>query len=95
MNDQGINGQDDKQTSVTKSRPIRPEFLTKIYYPDTLYPDSYTFFADRRSAPMDADEQASTKPSVHTATLPKQIINEIETTERPSKYSVSFVYIQK
>jgi hypothetical protein len=90
-----IDEENEKQqsTTTTNKRPIRSELLTKIYYPDTLYPDSYTFFADRRSQPMDANDQSPTTDPQRTSTnmvaIPKQATNEIEMTERQSKYSVS------
>lgn len=77
----------------TNQRSSQSQLLTKIYYPDTLYPDSYTFFADRRSQPMDANDQSPTTDPQRTSTnmvaIPKQATNEIEMTERQSKYSVS------
>jgi hypothetical protein len=85
--------ENEKQQSLSNSRPVRPELLKKIYYPDTLYPDGYTFFADRRSRPIDTNEP--TGASNNPATLPKQSTIDIEMIERQSKYSVSVVCILK
>jgi hypothetical protein len=85
--------ENEKQQSLPNSRPIRGELLKKIYYPDTLYPDGYTFFADRRGRSVDTNE--STGASNNTATIPKQATIDIEMTERQSKYSVSVVCIEK
>jgi len=99
MNNQSTNDdENDKQQSISKQRPFRPELLKKIYYPDTLYPDGYTFFADRRSSPlqaptMDTNDQNPTTDSQgtsrNTATIPKQATNEIEVIERQTKNIVS------
>ncbi len=101
MNNSSTNDEknDQEQSIATNKRLSRPELLTKIYYPDTLYPDSYTFFADRRSPQlnsqsMDTNDQYSTTdpPEIsrnNTATIPNQTVVEIEMTERQSKYSVS------
>lgn len=37
-------------TIPTHQRASQSQLLTRIYYPDTLYPDSYSFFADRTEA---------------------------------------------
>lgn len=36
-----------RPTADEHSRASQSQLLTKIYYPDTLYPDNYSFFADR------------------------------------------------
>jgi hypothetical protein len=94
MNNQNTNDEEQKQQSITTQRPLRSELLRKIYYPDTLYPDSYVFFTDRessrvRSPPMDTNEQEPTRFTVNSATIPKQSTNEIEMTERQNRYAVS------
>jgi hypothetical protein len=96
MNNQPTNDEDQKQQSIATQHPARSELLRKIYYPDTLYPDGYTFFADRglsrvRSPPMDINEQDSTRFTVNTATIPKQTTNDIEMMERQNKYTVSIL----
>ena len=76
----------DKQSelaaSSTRPRADRSQLLTKIYYPDTLYPDTYTFFTDRSTA-MDSSEP---NPD---ATVPKPATTEIELIERQTSYLVS------
>ena len=42
-------------SASTRPRADRSQLLTKIYYPDSLYPDKYTFFTDR-SAAIDSSE---------------------------------------
>jgi hypothetical protein len=37
----------DQATVDDHRRASQSQLLTKIYYPDTLYPDNYSFFADR------------------------------------------------
>jgi len=83
-------------------RASQSQLLTKIYYPDTLYPDSYSFFADRgdtassqikTSLPMDRNDQyPTTNPTCSPAiisTVSKQATTEIEIIDRPTKYVVS------
>jgi len=90
----------------TNQRASQSQLLTKIYYPDTLYPDNYSFFADRgdtassqtKSAlPMDPNEQYPTTdpigPPTIISTLPKQPTTEIEIVDRRSKYAVSNTYL--
>ncbi|CAF1209746.1 unnamed protein product [Adineta steineri] len=88
MNNQSTIDEDQKQSSSTTShRPIRSDLLTKIYYPDTLYPDSYIFFTDRRTSPINVNDQDSKKLPVNTSpTTSKQIPNDIEIIESQSKY---------
>ncbi len=87
MNNQSSNdSNENQQQSLPNQRPARSELLRKIYYPDTLYPDGYTFFADRRTRLL-----TDTNESTGTTTIPKQSTIEIEMTERQSKYSVSVV----
>ena len=83
--------ENEKQQSLPNVRPIRGELSKKIYYPDTLSPDGYTFFADRRSRMIETNEQP-TGASNNTATISKTPTIEIEMTERQNKYSVSVVY---
>ncbi|CAF3482111.1 unnamed protein product [Rotaria socialis] len=79
------------------------ELLTKIYYPETLYPDSYSFFADRAdrklsqakfSLPMETTVQYPTKPVDPTdhptivSIVSKQGTPEIEIADRQKKHSV-------
>jgi hypothetical protein len=85
----------EKQQSLPNARPVRGELLKKIYYPDTLYPDGHTFFADRRSRMMETNEQPTGGASNNTATTPKIPTIEIEMTERQNKYSVSVVCSEK
>lgn len=105
MNNQSTNDEEnDKQQTTSNRRPFRSEFLTKIYYPDTLYPDSYKFFADRRSPQqrsqsMDTNNQNPTTDANETSTIPApvstQLKNEIELIERQNKTSVSIDCIRK
>lgn len=85
------------------------QLLTKIYYPVTLYPDSYSFFADRgdsvlsrtkkASLPMETSVQYPTKPIDQTdlptivSTASKQGTPETENADEPRKYSVSETYL--
>lgn len=76
----------DKQSefaSSTRSRADRSQLLTKIYYPDTLYPDTYSFFTDRSTAmdPSDSNPDATT--------IPKPATTELELIERQTSYAVS------
>lgn len=94
MSNQSTNDEDQKQQSITKQRPIRPELLTKIYYPD-----SYTCFTDREPSQVRSSNEQQyptsnlTRPLVHTATVRKQMLNEIEMIERQNKNSVRIVCI--
>ena len=80
-----------EKMSSTKEHTTQSQLLTKIYYPDTLYPDTYSFFADRtqrRSTPiglplsMDTNEQY---PSV----IAKPAMTEIEIIDQQGKPAVS------
>jgi hypothetical protein len=88
----------------TTQRASQSELLTKIYYPDTLYPDNYSFFTDRGDTassraksplPMDSIDQYPTTttdptgPPTSVSTVPKHTKTEIEITDRQSKYPVS------
>ena len=87
----------------TKQRASQAQLLTKIYYPDTLYPDNYSFFADRGETassehfkspvPMEPQDQyATTDPTglpTIISTIPRQGTTEIEIIDRGSKYAVS------
>ena len=82
-----------QEASVGNEKPVPSRLLTKIYYPDTLYPDSYTFFTNRTSAAMDTHDQTSTntdirRPSIHTQSVFRQNTTEIETNERQNQSSV-------
>ena len=90
-----------------KQRASHPQLLTRIYYPDTLYPDSYSFFADRsestaakqRSPPPTMDINNQQPPSITDTTAPstlpsavyKQTTTDIEIIDRQTKYPVSTV----
>jgi hypothetical protein len=99
MTSESTNDRQASSTTTTNQRPFRSDLLTKIYYPDSLYPDSYTFFADRtdtvRSSRMNTQDQYqsattdSTRPSINAATIPKQAMTENEMIERHSKTPVS------
>ncbi|CAF0812190.1 unnamed protein product [Rotaria sordida] len=86
----------------TNQHASRSELVTKIYYPDTLYPDNYSFFADRGntplskakfSLPMDTTIQYPTKivdqtdAPIAISTISKQTTTEVETIDQPRKYS--------
>jgi len=86
-------------------RASQSQLLTKIYYPDTLYPDNYSFFADRGDTsslqiksqlPMEpTDQYPTTDPTIPPtiiSTLPRQATTEIELIDRHSKYAVSNPY---
>ena len=87
----------------TKQRASQSQLLTKIYYPDTLYPDNYSFFADRGETasseqfkspvPMEPQDQYPTTdptgPPTIVSTIPRQGTTEIEIIDRASKYAVS------
>ena len=88
-----------------KQRASHPQLVTRIYYPDTLYPDSYSFFADRsestaakqRSPPPTMDINNQQPPSITDTTAPstlpsavyKQTTTDIEIIDRHNKYAVS------
>ena len=105
MSNQSTNEKDDEQQPVTNGRPVCFELLTKIYYPDTLYPDNYTFFADRessqiRSIVMDLnDQQHSTtdtaRPLTNLTPIPEQPIAEVESSVRQSEHPVSVLFAFK
>ena len=91
-------------SSSMNRRASRCQLLTKIYYPDTLYPDSYSFFADRTSVTstqakssliMDENLQYPVKPMNSTdaptiiSTLSKQSAAEAEAMDQKRKYAVS------
>ena len=86
--------ENDKQSSTTNPRLVRQELLRKMYYPDTLYPDTYTFFASPRSRAVDMNEPTTTT-TTNATTIPRQPTIDIEMTERASKYSVSILFLQK
>jgi hypothetical protein len=107
--DENYENQVSSSSSIpTNQRASQSQLLTKIYYPDTLYPDNYSFFADRGDTassqvksplPMDTNIQYPTTitdptgaPSI-LATVPRQPITEIEIIDRQSKYAVSNIYI--
>ncbi|CAF2342298.1 unnamed protein product [Rotaria sp. Silwood2] len=86
----------------TNQHASHSELVTKIYYPDSLYPDNYSFFADRgntplskakSSLPMDTTIQYPTKtvdqtdPPTVISIVSKQATTEIETIDQPRKYS--------
>ena len=89
--------ENDKQSSIPNPRPIRQELLRKMYYPDTLYPDTYTFYASPRSRAVDTNEPTTTTTTTTTnlTTNPRPPSVEIEMTERQSKYSVSILFLRK
>lgn len=72
----------DKSSSASNQRPIRGELLRKMYYPDTLYPDTYTFFASPRTRSTDTNEPTNNLRQSNT---------DIEMLERQSKYTVRIV----
>lgn len=87
---------------TNNQRASQTRLLTRIYYPDTLYPDNYSFFADRAdtsvppvrsSSPMDPSHQypttESASPPVIVSPLSRQGTTEIEILDRPNKYVVS------
>lgn len=101
--------EDDENPGISSSsllpinqRGSHTRLLTKIYYPDTLYPDNYSFFADRAdtSVPpvrptlsMEPSHQYTTtepaSPPVIVSPLSRQGTTEIEIIDRPNKYVVS------
>lgn len=91
--DQDENNEDSPSSQPQRSSQTR--LLRKIYYPDTLYPDSYTFFTDR-SATLANNETThptlATEPG-RTSTQPetpwKPSSTEIEIIEREPRLSVS------
>ncbi|CAF0958309.1 unnamed protein product [Rotaria sordida] len=99
MSNQTTNDEDQQQ-SIANQRAVHSELLTKIYYPDTLYPDNYSFFADRdssqvRSLRTNSNDQHPTIDSIRPSTQPITISNqptiEIETPERQSKHSSAMI----
>ena len=96
MNRQSPDSRQDKpsqEAPVSEPKPVQPRLLTRIYYPDTLYPDSYTFFANRTSSMADTHDQTSVNPETRrsptrTDSASRQNTAEIETTERQNKSSV-------
>ncbi|CAF3855551.1 unnamed protein product [Adineta steineri] len=88
-------------------RATRSQLLTKIYYPDTLYPDYYSFFADRRdttsprvnaSLYMDQNEQYPTTTTMDTTgspismpSMPKHPTTENEIIDRQNKYAAPMI----
>ncbi|CAF0975336.1 unnamed protein product [Rotaria sp. Silwood1] len=100
MSNQSIDDEDQKQQSIANQHSVQSELLTKIYYPDTLYPDNYSFFADRdssqvRSSRTNSNEQHPTTESIQRSTQPVNISHqptiEIETPERQSKHSSAMI----
>ncbi|CAF3693411.1 unnamed protein product [Rotaria socialis] len=99
MSNQSVNDEH-QQELKRKQRHLPSELLTKIYYPDTLYPDNYTFFTDRESSQarssytdVDASDQNSTtdslRPSTFPIAIPSQTTVEIETPGNQRKHTVS------
>ncbi|CAF1386635.1 unnamed protein product [Rotaria magnacalcarata] len=99
MSNQVVNDEDQQQLK-RKQRHLSSELLTKIYYPDTLYPDNYTFFTDRESSQarssytdVDTNDQNPTtdslRPSTFPITIPSQTTVEIETLGNQRKHTVS------
>ncbi|UJR28258.1 hypothetical protein I4U23_009508 [Adineta vaga] len=43
-------------------RPVHSQLLTKIYYPDTLYPDNYSFFTDRGDTTTTTSKEKTSLP---------------------------------
>lgn len=80
----------DKSPSASNQRPVRGELLRKMYYPDTLYPDTYTFFASPRSRSADPNEPPTTIATNSSNNL-RQSNTEIDLMERQSKYPVSIL----
>lgn len=100
---------EDYENQASSSLPLyqrasQSQLITRIYYPETLYPDSYSFFADRSDTsttlqindplPMDPSDQypvseLSNPPPTISSTLHKQPTTEIEIVDRHSKYPVS------
>ncbi|CAF1338341.1 unnamed protein product [Rotaria magnacalcarata] len=102
--EQNHENQDSPLSLLSHQRASHFELLTKIYYPETLYPDSYSFFADRAdrklsqaksSLPMETTVQYPTKPvdpidhPTIVSTVSKQGTHEIEIADRQRKHSVS------
>ena len=96
------NGVSSSSLLPTNQRTTQAQLVTRIYYPDTLYPDNYSFFADRpetaatqvkASLPMDPTHQYATaesaSPPVIVSPLTRQGTTEIEIIDRPNKYVVS------
>jgi hypothetical protein len=80
-------------TSVISQRQLHSNLLTKIYYPDTLYPDSYTFFTDRTVLSFDRHDQQSVTVetnliAISKDSLPKSVTNKIQSTERQYQFIV-------
>ncbi|CAF4552031.1 unnamed protein product [Rotaria socialis] len=97
MSNQSVNDEH-QQELKRKQRHLPSELLTKIYYPDTLYPDNYTFFTDRESSQarssytdVDASDQNSTtdslRPSTFPIAIPSQTTVEIETPGNQRKHT--------
>lgn len=91
---------DDRQLqSRENQRSAGSELLTKIYYPDTLYPDNYRFFTDRQSSQgrsslwMDVNDQNPNTDSIKPMSACSQGMIDIETSEEQNKYSVSILLI--
>lgn len=101
--DEEHENQDSSSSLPTNQRASQSQLLTKIYYPDTLYPDNYSFFADRGDTssssqiksplPMDLNDQYPvtdpTNPSTMISTVSKQPTTEIDIIDRHTKYPVS------
>ncbi|CAF1273032.1 unnamed protein product [Adineta ricciae] len=91
----------------SNQRPVQSQLVTRIYYPDTLYPDNYSFFADRSDLPTNSKDQTSLSmdpnnqyPTTTTdlnnsppnlSTIPKQSSTEIETIDRQGKYAAPMI----
>ena len=80
----------DKSSSASNQRPIRGELLRKMYYPDTLYPDTYTFFASPRSRSTDPNEPTTTLIT-NPSNILRQSNTDIDLMERQNKYTVSIL----
>lgn len=80
----------------TNQRAKQSRLLTKLYYPDTLYPDNYSFFADRGDTSSTAHirstiamESQEQYPSTDQPTVPRTGTTEVELVDRHTKYPVS------
>lgn len=74
----------DEVSNDNANNQQQTDLLKKIYYPDTLYPDKYVFFANRRAQSMDSNESPST--------IPKQITVDNETIESQRHQTVSTIF---
>jgi hypothetical protein len=67
-------------TLRTTQRASQSQLLTKIYYPDTLYPDNYSFFADRGDT---KSSQVKSPPPPSMDTSDQYPITSIDSTGPP------------